>query len=102
MTNLKQTSNGSTQSSSGSVAPKPHYSRSTSRGKETGLAQVNKLTALLGKPLTMAGRNNQVNNSSSSGAMGLANHQGLSMNAFHPRPQNLRVKAKQSSEIAQS
>lgn len=106
MTNLKQTSNGSnqtTQSSSGSVAPKLGYTRSTSRGKDntsSGLAHVSKLTALLGKPLSMAGRNNQVNSSASSGQVGST---GLSMNMFHPRPQNLRVKPnKGSSEIAQS
>jgi hypothetical protein len=85
MTNLKQTSSGSTQASSGSMPPK-QYARSTSRGKDTGLAQVNKLTALLGKPLSMAGRNSQVNGSSSGGAVGLASHSGLPMNAFHPRP----------------
>lgn len=73
MSNLKQTSSGSTQSSSGSVPPKHQYARSTSRGNKEA-TQANKLTALLGKPLSMAGRNSQVNGSSSSGAVGLSSH----------------------------
>lgn len=107
MTNLKQTSTGSgvtaATSSSGSGPAKHQYARSTSRGKDgvpTSLAQVNKLTALLGKPISMAGRNSQVNASASSGAVG-SSQNSLSTNMFHPRPQNLRVKAKQAgNEIA--
>lgn len=107
MTNLKQTSGASgvtTQSSNSSSMPAQHkYARSTSRGKDgvpSSLAQVNKLTALLGKPLSMAGRNNQVGSSASSGAVGTS-QTGLPMNIFHPRPQNLKVRAKQvNAEIA--
>jgi len=59
----------------------------------------------------MVGRNNQVNSSASSGVIGSSQSNGLPMNMFHPRPQNLRVKAKngaggqgagQQHEIAQS
>jgi hypothetical protein len=66
------------------------YARSTSRGKETSMNKASQLSSLLGRPLTMAGRNNQVNGSASSGIVGASN--GLPMNAFHPRPANLRVK----------
>ena len=95
MTNLKQTSQST--ASSGPVQSK-QYARSTSRSKETGIAQVSKLTALLGKPMPITGRNNQPSGSASSGQVGMAS---VPNNIFHPRPQNLRVKVKQS-EVAQS
>ena len=52
--------------------------------------KASQLSSLLGRPLTMAGRNNQVNGSASIGIVGASN--GLPIIAFHPRPANLRVK----------
>jgi hypothetical protein len=90
MCNLKQTSTSTGCSSNSSVPAKHQFARSTSRGKETSaLAQANKLTSMLGKPLTMAGRNNQVTSSVSGGIGTLVtggSSGGLSNNFFHPRP----------------
>lgn len=103
LTNLKQSSTAMSASNSGSL-PAKQYARSTSRGKEgvpSSIAQVNKLTALLGKPISMLGRNGTVGASASSGAVGTG-QSGLSMNVFHPRPQNLRVKKSGNNELTAS
>lgn len=99
LTNLKQSQTGLVLSNSGAL-PAKQYARSTSRGKEgvpSSIAQVNKLTALLGKPIGVLGRNGTVGASASSGAVGTG--QGVAMNVFHPRPQNLRVKKSTNTDI---
>lgn len=85
MANLKQQSSSTASTSSGPVAPKQQYARSTSRGKDSSLAQASKLSAMLGRPNALSTRGN------TNSAVNVA------MSMFHPRPQNLRVKVKGSS-----
>ena len=80
MSNLKMQTNS--QNSIQMNGQKQHqYARSTSRGKEMGgQAQVSKLSAMLGRPTLMSGRNAVVNNSASTGIVG------SSLNGLQARP----------------